>query len=343
MTVPALALIPPVSPTAGLSVLDMALSAGILVTVTLALCARTRMAQAVSFLTLGVVMSLTWLRLGVVDVALAEGALGTGLLSALMVWLVTRSRRRPLLDGAAGKAAGHSVRRWLPAGLGIAAGMITAVVAVVLWFRVEQQIPRWQPALDTELPGTGVEHGITGVLLAFRAYDTLLESAVLMFAGITVLSLGLEGRRDGELAQVFTPLPPVPSTLRWFVRLSAPVLLLLGLWLLFAGSSDSGGAFQSGAVLAGLFILLRTAHVSMAGFTRYWLRPLLAIGIIVFIAAGMIGPALGEAWLAWDPSWAFAAILTVETTLTAGIAAGLYLLYLGLEDPGSRDGDVVRP
>ena len=75
----------------------------------------------------------------------------------------------------------------------------------------------------------------------------------------------------------------VPPPLRWFVRAVAPGLVLLGLWLLFAGSSDSGGAFQSGAVLAGALILLRSAGVPLDRLTVRWLRPLLIVGVIGFI------------------------------------------------------------
>lgn len=123
----------------------------------------------------------------------------------------------------------------------------------------------------------------------------------------------------------------------WLVRVIAPVLLLAALWLLFAGSTDSGGAFQSGAVLAALLILLRLAGLA----PRRWptahdalLRVALVLGVVVFILAGLLGPVLGQPWLSWDPAWAFAVIIAVEIVLTLGIAAGLYAIFLALEDPG---------
>ncbi len=68
------------------------------------------------------------------------------------------------------------------------------------------------------------------------------------------------------------------------------------------------------------------------------MRPLLVAGVVVFILAGLAGPLLadpvmGEPWLSWDPEWAAAAVLTVEIMLTLGIAAGLFLMYLTLENP----------
>lgn len=323
---------------------DVALGLALCVTAALALVPRSRLAQSMAFLGLGVMMTLTWLRLGSVDVALAEAALGTGLLSAILVWLAARGGARPGPDAGTGVEPGAepgsgpgaaprvAARRMPVPVLGGLAGAVVAVIVVGVWSRAEQILPRWREPLTEQMAGTGVTHEITGVLLSFRAYDTLLESAVLMLAGVAVLALG----RDDGLHPLRSTAPPMPSTLRWLVRGTAPVLLLLAFWLLVAGSSQPGGAFQSGALIAGVLILLRIAEVPMGRAAR--LLPLaLVAGVIAFLLAGLIGPATGQVWLAWDPAWAFAAILSIEVLLTCGIAAALYLLYLALENPvGAR-------
>lgn len=316
-----------------LTFVDAALAAAVLATAAAALIPRSRSVQAMSFLGLGVVMSLVWLRLGSVDVALAEAALGSGLLSAVLVWLAVRSPApHDTADSAGSPGTGRSTRKnpaWFQPAVGVVAGAVIATVAASVWLRVEHTLPAWQEPLADHLPDTGVSHEITAVLLSFRAYDTLLESAVLMIAGVTAMALG----RDGGLSPARHRVPAAPPPLRSFVRWVAPGLVLLGLWLLFAGSSDSGGAFQSGAVLAGVLILLRTAGVPLGRITLRWLRPLLIVGVIVFVLAGALAVMLGNAWLGWDPEWSFAAMLSVEIALTAGITAGLYMLFLGLEDP----------
>lgn len=365
---------------------DLALGLAVLIAAAASLISRSRLAQAMGFLALGALITLVWLRLESVDVSLAEAGVGGGILGALLVWLAIRSPesvppdaaaepRRGLAGDRRGRVPGpedptpaptepdHSrrglLRRALRPGLGLLCGAALSVVLASVWLRVEQTLPAWEEPVEEAMPGTGLEHEVTGVLLAFRAYDTLLESAVVMLAATAAMALG----RDGGLHQAFIRQPPVPSTLRWLVQVAAPVLLLAACWLLFAGSSDSGGAFQSGAVLCALMILLRTAHASArdvipeaqrrirrvqriqripgvpgARLTVRWLRPVLVAGVITFILAGLLGPLLASPllsvpWLAWDPSWAFAAILTVEVLLTAGIAAGLYAIYLALENP----------
>lgn len=302
---------------------DIALTGAVATAVAVAFISRSRRAQAFAFLGLGVVMTVVWLRLGTVDIALAEAALGTGLLSALLVWLATFRPAPASADQRPGAPA------WVTALIGLAVGAVTVILVAGVWLRVEQRLPQWDEPLTAQLPGTGVEHGITGVLLAFRAYDTLLESAVLMLAGIIVLALD-QGR---GVAPVASSSFAVSSTLRWFVRVAGPVLLLFGLWVMFAGSSGPGGAFQSGAVLAGLLILLRMGQVKMRVFDRWAIPFLLVAGIIVFLVLGAVGPFFGQEWFTWGPGWSFAAIVIIEVFLTAGIAVGLYLLFLGLETP----------
>lgn len=316
--------------TESITLIDLALGAAVLVTAATALIPRHRSIQAMSFLGLGVIMSLVWLRLGSVDVALAEAALGSGLLSAVLVWLALRSPQ-PATPGRH-NGARKSPRinpAWFQPAVGVVCGAVIVTVATSVWLRVEQTLPEWDQPLSQNLSDTGVSHEVTAVLLGFRAYDTLLESAVLMIAGVTAMAMG----RDGGISVTRYRVPVVPPPLRWFVRVTAPALVVLGLWLLFAGSSDSGGAFQSGAVLAGVLILLRSVDVQLGRLTMRWLRPLLIAGVVGFILAGVFAVLLGQPWLSWDPEWSFAAMLSVEIVLTAGITAGLYMLFLGLEDP----------
>ncbi|MEX5277082.1 proton-conducting transporter membrane subunit [Kocuria sp. CPCC 205261] len=110
-------------------------------------------------------------------------------------------------------------------------------------------------------------------------------------------------------------------------------VLMTLVWLRL-GSSDSGGAFQSGAVLAGALILLRSAGVPLDRLTGRWLRPLLIVGMIGFILTGALIVSLGNARLGWSPEWSFAAMLTVEIALTAGIVRvvdDVYGIYVASE------------
>lgn len=302
--------------------MDFLIAAGVLIATACTLIPRRRIAQSMGFLVLGALVTLLWLQLGSVDVALAEAALGGGLLGAILVCLSAPQHDRSTPAHDVVPSAGISP--WLRSAAGVGVGAVLSVVICAAWFRVEQTMPDWEDPLDQQLPSTGVDHGVTGVLLAFRAYDTLLESAVLMVTAFAALALGA----SQHLRAPETATHP-PDSLRWMVHLSAPVLLLAALWILFAGSTDSGGAFQSGAVLAALLILMRVAGIGL-GLVHRLVPVLLVAGVLAFIAAGLLGPITGEPWLWWDPAWAFAAILTIEVLLTAGIAVGLYVIFCAL-------------
>lgn len=302
---------------------DLVLGLGLLASVLCTVLARTRFAQSMGLLGLGVLTTLAWLRLGSVDVALAEAGIGGGILAALLVWVSTGSPARPSPDSAAAPRWS-----WLRPVLGTLSAITLIVIAAAVWLRAEQSLPAWEAALAANMDRTGVEHEITGVLLVFRFYDTLLESAVLMLTAVAVLALGRGdiGPRAG-LPAGLAPRSPIPASLHWLIRVFAPVLFLAGLWLLFAGSTDSGGAFQSGAVLCAVLILLRSAQVPLERLTLLLLRPVLVAGVLAFILAALTHLAV---------PFSFPVLLSIEILLTLGIAAGLYTIYLCLENPARR-------
>lgn len=299
---------------------DLVLGAGLLASVLCTVLAGSRFAQSMGLLGLGVLTTLAWLRLGSVDVALAEAGIGGGILAALLVWVSVRSPAHPSPDAAATPRW-----RWLRPLVGTLSAMALIIVAAGVWLRAEQSLPAWDAVLSAEMGRTEVAHEITGVLLIFRFYDTLLESAVLMLTAVAVLALGRGdvGPRAG-LSGALAEQPPIAASLHWLIRVFAPVLFLAGLWLLFAGSTDSGGAFQSGAVLCAVLILLRSAHVRLEKLTLGWLRPALVAGVVIFILAALTH---------LNTAFSFPVVLTVEILLTLGIAAGLYAIYLCLGDP----------
>ena len=106
-------------------------------------------------------------------------------------------------------------------------------------------------AVEAKLDQSGVKNPVTAVLLNFRGYDTLLELTVLLLAllGARALSKTV----PGEAAQTDAAISPV---LLSFLRIVAPVMVLVAGYMLWVGGHAPGGAFQAGAVLAALAGLL---------------------------------------------------------------------------------------
>jgi len=307
--------------------LDVLLGLAVVGVAGTALTARRRMGAVVSFLVLGVLLAVLWSRLGAPDVALAEAAIGTGVTGALFVDAVTRGP--PETRGApaarpAGPVPWQGVRAALPGGLAavlLGAGLGTAFAGAVLAGTAPGGLTG---QVLGRMDAAGVEHPVSAVLLNFRSYDTLLEVVVLFVAVLSVTAtLGEERPRHA-------PPSARAATLVWFCRVLAPVLVLVAAWVLLAGSDRPGGAFQSGAVLAGALILMDTAGLGPGPDHGRLLRAALVVGPAAFLVVAAGGLVVEGEWLALDPAWAGGVIVALETLLALSIGVALTVVFLAL-------------
>lgn len=172
---------------------------------------------------------------------------------------------------------------------------------------------------------SGVTHPVTAVLLNFRAYDTLLEVAVLMIAALAARALPAEQAEQAEQADR-RPGSPVLEAL---ARVALPLAILVAVHLLLVGASRPGGAFHAAAVLTGAGVLLRLAHglpaQAIAGERRA--SRLLVAGVAVFVAVGAGAAGVTGHFLGYPPAWAGELILLVESVLAVSIAFALWALF----------------
>jgi multisubunit Na+/H+ antiporter MnhB subunit len=180
-------------------------------------------------------------------------------------------------------------------------------------------------AIDLRLPvaahlaDSGVTHPVTAVLLNYRGYDTLLEIAVLLLALLAILAVV-----DDAPASPSRVAHPVLQAL---ARLAVPLMIVVAVYLLWAGAFRPGGAFQAGAVLAAAAVLLHLVGL-LPG-----VRIGLAAGFVLFlaVAAGLLTQG---SLLQYPPAAAGVLILLIESGLTVSLAlilAGLFL-FLSRED-----------
>jgi multisubunit Na+/H+ antiporter MnhB subunit len=273
---------------------------------------------AVLFVVYGLLLAITWVRLGAIDVALAEAAIGAGLTGMLLIGAIARLR------GAAEEPPP-------PRPLRAAAAVLCAAVSAGLGAAVLALPPASSglaAAAGAALPAVGLGNPVTGVLLAFRGYDTLLETVVLLLALLGVWSLtpegmwaGRPGLRQHALAE---------GVLAWLGRLLPPVGIMVGVHLFWSGADAPGGAFQAGTVLAAVWLLAMMAGLTDApAIGRVWLRLAVVAGPLVFLGVGVAGMLLTGAFLAYPVALAKPLILAIEAALTFSIAATLGLLVAG--------------
>lgn len=192
-----------------------------------------------------------------------------------------------------------------------------------------------------QLPNSGVLNPVTAAVLNYRGYDTLLEIAVLLLAVIGVWSVA-----QAEPPAAFEPASPV---LLSFLRIVVPLMILIAGYLLWIGSFAPGGAFQGGAVLAGVLVLLRLSNQGLAIWSHeVWLRLCLVLGLSVFIAVAVGVMAGGGKLLEYPRARAGMLILLIESAALISIALTLAALFLGGralgdEEPGRASDNGVQP
>lgn len=279
------------------------------------------------FVACGILVALAWLRLGAVDVALAEVAIGAGLTGVLLIGAWSALRRRGVPDAA----PRLPVRSRLA--VGAASLAVTGLLGHAALALLGKQTEGLRPLVEAGLADTGLGNPVTGVLLGFRAWDTLVESMVLLVALVAVWALtpdsawggrpGLRhhARADGVLAS--------------FGRLLPPLGLLIAIYVVWVGSDLPGGAFQGGTILAAVWLLAMMAGLQRAPRVDSRApRLLLVAGPATFLAIGTAG-LLGGAFLGLPPALAKSLIVLIEFALALSIAATLALLVAGTpEQPG---------
>jgi multisubunit Na+/H+ antiporter MnhB subunit len=125
--------------------------------------------------------------------------------------------------------------------------------------------------------------------------------------------------------------------LAFVARLLPPVGIVAGIYILWVGADNPGGAFQGGTILAAMWLLLMMAGLSDAppiGQRR--LRGVLIAGPAIFLGVGLGGLWLGDAFLAYPEAYAKPLILAIEVAMTLTIAVTLGLLMAGAPERSAR-------
>lgn len=288
---------------------DILLALGIVAMAGATLGMRDHIACVAGFIVTGLLVALSWVRLGAPDVALAEAAIGAGLTGALLM----RSARR--LRPAETRVS-PPLNRILAAL--IAAGLAGALV----WaFYTTSGTTFYSQLVSERLAESGVSNPVTAVLLNFRSWDTLLEIAVLFVALLLVSILAPARPQPAELGQLVLP----------WARVVVPLCIFLAGHLLWQGAFAPGGAFQAGAVMAGgLIALMLCGFVAPTTRVLSWGTLFALSGLAVFALAALVAEVLTGTLLRYPDGAAKIWILVIEGALTLSIAATLCLLFCGI-------------
>jgi len=306
-------------------VLDIVLVAVLLALAVWITVARAAFTAVFVFVAYGLLLTIAWVRLSAVDVALTEAAIGGGLTGMLLLGAAARLR------GAKTAAASSTSLRVAAA---VFCAMISIALAAVLLVP-PNIVVTLAPAAVAQLPPSGLGNPVAGVLFVYRAFDTMLEKVVLLLALLGVWSLTPDRLWGGVPGPHFEAQPN--SILTFLARLLPPVGILVGIYMFWTGADHPGGAFQGGAVVAAMWILIMIAGLRVApAIDRRAVRFLVVIGPGIFLAIGLAGFGLADGFLVYPAGYAKPLIIVVEAALTLSIGVTLGLVALGPPNPMRR-------
>jgi multisubunit Na+/H+ antiporter MnhB subunit len=304
-----------------LQALDIGLAFLVFAVAAWTILARGAFAATVGYVVYGLLLSLVWIRLFAVDVALTEAAIGSGVTGVLLIGAAARLR-------GAEKAADEKTLSGLPRVLAATLCVLVALALAWVVLLFPDQGPSLAPESMQHLPETGLGNPVTAVLIAYRAFDTMLEKVVLVLAVVGVWSLAADRYWGGAPGDPRAERPE--PTLAFLAQVLAPLGVLVGVHIFWVGADEPGGAFQGGAILAAMWIIVMMAKLTEAPLTSaFWLRLALVVGPLVFLVAGVGGAIFAGGFFAYPPGFAKPVILFIEAFMVLSIAVTLPMLVAG--------------
>lgn len=149
--------------------------------------------------------------------------------------------------------------------LGLMFVLLTAVSYLPTFGQAENPVNNEVSAryIENGLQETGAVNIVTGMILDYRAFDTLGESHVLFIATCTVLILLRSDRKKGRGGQedqeandrIYEPKNDI--ILQAVAKILVPPIVIFGIYVILCGHLGPGGGFSGGAIIgAGLILYL---------------------------------------------------------------------------------------
>ena len=122
--------------------------------------------------------------------------------------------------------------------------------------------------IEKGLEETGAVNMVAGMILDYRAFDTLGESHVLFAAAIAVMVLLRVDRESRNKVRIAMPdleddsmyMPDHDAVLQKMALLLVPVIMMFGIYVVLNGHISPGGGFSGGAIIGAALMLYLNAY-----------------------------------------------------------------------------------
>ena len=258
-----------------LQALDIGLALLVFAVAAWTIFARDAFAATVGYVVYGLLLSLVWMRLFAVDVALTEAAIGSGVTGVLLIGAAARLRRAETAGTRiAERPVASLCRRPVVSLVALALGGRRAVAARPgpVAGAASDAAPRRDRSRQSGHRGSDRlslvrHHARKGGAGSGRGRRLVARRRPVL------------GRRARE-----RPAPRSPSRRCAFLaQMLAPLGILVGVHIFWVGADEPGGAFQGGAILAAMWMIVMMARLTEAPPTSaFWLRLALIAGPACF-------------------------------------------------------------
>jgi multicomponent Na+:H+ antiporter subunit B len=180
-------------------------------------------------------------------------------------------------------------QRIFSAGAVVLLGLIFASVAIS--YEEQQALRPLAESYVRLVPGDlGAPNVVTGILLTYRAFDTLGEVAVLFMVAAGVgLILAAPGKTAGTASGPESdPATPASEIVRTAAQILVPLILIFAAYIIMNGHISAGGGFQGGAVLASAMLMMFLANPSQP-FNFAFVSMVESIAGVLFVLVGIAG------------------------------------------------------
>lgn len=143
-------------------------------------------------------------------------------------------------------------------------------------------------------PDLGAANIVAAIIVTYRGLDTLGEVTVLFLAATVV---GLVLALGGNAGKTGRDLAPVGELLTTGSRYLAPLILLLGVYVMVNGHLTPGGGFQGGAIIASGTLLLLLAD-PLKHFSHGLIAVIESVSGVFYVLIGLLGLVLAGGF--WD-------------------------------------------
>ena len=197
---------------------------------------------------------------------------------------------------------------------------------------------------------------VTSVIVDFRAFDTMFETTVMFLAGLCVLLILSEGRKN-PVAPAIKPdrdksKKPVFNTMNKEVMLAIiePVILIYAIYVLFHGEVSLGGGFQAGALIGMVYLLdgmFASREKKIFTFSKFDAMAIAGTGPFIYALCGILTLIGGGVFLEYakfplpieEAELHSVGILMVEIGVTVGVMCTIITILNGIMERVGFDDD----